>query len=110
MKNEEKIENQNSDNVSHHIPWWVWFIIAMIIGGIGGYLMGSSVQYNYLGVQHDWDRYYGGLFVLLCSIPFDILGLKALIIEAHVKALEVFYGKKRAVKFFNISETPVDDE
>lgn len=105
------MKKQNIDNdVQHHIPWWVWFIIAVIIGFIGGYLMADSVHYNYLGAKHDWDKYYAGLFVFLCSVPFDILGIKALIIEAHVKALEVFYGKKRAVRFFNDDEETLNNE
>ncbi len=94
--------NQTIDtNVRHHIPWWVWFIIAVVIGFIGGYLMADSVHYDYFGTKRNWDEYYAGLLVFLCSVPFDILGIKALITEAHVKALEVFHGRKRAVQLVN---------
>ena len=95
---------KNTNDIQHHIHWWVWFIIAVCVAALGSFLMITSVRTNMglfitgQGPIYDWPQYYTGLAIVASSIIFDILGLKALIIEAHVKALEVFYGKERAVK------------
>ena len=88
---------QNTNNVQPHVAWWVWFIIAVIVGFISGVLMVFSR--GFYGIN--MEMYYAGWVVFGISVVFDILGLKALIIEANIKALEEFYGRERAVKSVN---------
>ena len=88
MKNGKK---EVKNNVKPHVPWGVYFVVAVIIGGIGGFIMSTHTHY------YDRDVYLVGVIIFCASIIFDILALKSLITEAHVKALEVFYGKERAV-------------
>ena len=74
--------------------WCVWFII----GGMLGFLGGFFITYQpYIGAYTP-PYYSWGLICLAISIVFDVLCLRDLIAEAHIKALEVFYGKKRAIE------------
>jgi len=98
---------KNNTNIQPYIPWWIWFIIAICIAALGSFLMTTAVKTNMAlinngwGPIYNWPQYYTGLAILISSVIFDILALKSLITEAHVKALEVFYGKKRTVEWVN---------
>ncbi len=94
MTNDKK---KNETKIISHVPWGVHLIIAFILGILAGYLIATN---TYSGMYRAYysGGYYAGLIILCISIVFDILALKSLITEAHVKALEVFYGKARAVK------------
>lgn len=80
-----------STNVQPLTSWVVFFIWAIIVGGIGGFLMtfAPATGYPELSIV--------GLVILCASFIFDILAFKALMSESHIRALEVFYGRPRAV-------------
>ncbi len=90
-------KRKNENKIIPHAPWGVHFAIAVILGAIGGYLVSINARGGGYGYYYT-DSYWIGLFIFFVSVIFDILALKALITEAHVKALEVFYGRERAIK------------
>ena len=75
---------KQENKVSPYIPWYLWFALSVVIGGIGFAMIANA--------------YDVGWFFICLSCLFDILAFKALITEAIVEALEVFHGKKRAVQ------------
>lgn len=88
---ERREENmaKRQNNITEPIQWYVWFIISFFIGALAGFLVTTA--------GYDYAQYTLGLLIFIPAVVLDILGLKALITEAHVKALEVFYGKERAI-------------
>ena len=91
-------KRKNENKIIPHAPWGVHLAIAVILGAIGGYLVSINDRGGGYGYYYYTDSYWIGLFIFFISVIFDILALKALITEAHVKALEVFYGRERAIK------------
>ena len=76
------------------VQWYVYFIIAFITGFFGGLLISHAQQY----VHPKEGMLFFGWLLFLVSIIFDILAIKSLITEAHIKALEIFYGKERMIQ------------
>lgn len=89
-ENAKKIEQNIS--VPH---WFIWLIIGGAVGFLGSFLVTYVPRYSWNSVPPYFSL---GLVSLAISIIFNLLCLRDLIAEAHIKALEVFYGKKRVVK------------
>lgn len=98
---------KTTDNIVASFPWWGWFIITFIVSFIGcvllgrasSYLASASGPYYYSSMERWAACFYPGLFFICVSIVLDVFVLKELITEAHVRALEIFYGKKREIGF-----------
>ena len=94
MKTSTKL-NVSSATCNYLAP----FIIAVILGIIGGACMANGLRYDHFyKTMLPTPLYYFGLIVTFVSIIADLVALKAFLTDAHVKALEVFYGKERAIK------------
>lgn len=96
--------NKNSAVVAD-FPWWGWLIISCIVGFVGGVFLGKASSYaGALGVYYytyinKWLTCFClGVLCISVSVTLGVFMLKALITEAHVKAMEIFYGKEREVK------------
>ncbi|MBR6751862.1 MAG: hypothetical protein IKL95_01145 [Alphaproteobacteria bacterium] len=84
---------KRQNNIIKPMPWYTWLIVSNFMVTLGVCLM---IIANH-GVFFNYVQYHVGLIILIASIIPSILFIKALITEAHVKALEVFYGKERAI-------------
>ena len=92
------------DRVLADVPWWGWLIFSCIVGFVGGVLLGLADYYAtrmnqfYYAYIDSWAGcFYSGVFFICVAVVLDIFMLKALITEAHVRAMEIFYGKKREI-------------
>lgn len=79
---------------------WGLYLVLTIITGVAG-----SVLITEYGFEMGWRGlemtpfFFIGLVILLLGLYFSLRFWIELIAAAHVRALEVYYGKERAVKF-----------
>lgn len=82
------------------VPHWVmWLVASSLVGFVGGFFISyfGEPRCDYFSCYYSPVWIYLGWGFLLIAVVFDILAFKDLIAEAHIKALEVFYGQKRAI-------------
>jgi hypothetical protein len=94
MKKKQNLEVVDA-SVCHYITP---FIIACVFGFVGGFCRATGFKHGiYMGqiTTEPTEIYHLGLIFYLVAIFFDLIALKAFLIDVHVRALEVFYGKKR---------------
>ncbi len=102
-------QKMKQNNVSPDFPWWGWFIISCACYAISGVMMiiGLSVHpYEDIG-----GAYYFGIGLASVSGIFILLMIKALITEAHIRSMEIFYGNERSVcGDYNVSKSKKSDK
>lgn len=88
-------KKQDADIESPH--WVLWLVCGIFCGFWGGFFVALSTTRDVLftGIEHDLLGL--GILFFAISVIFDLLMIKDLIAEAHIVAMEVFFGKKRAV-------------
>lgn len=101
--------------IVHHDNWGKQFAIGIIFSTIGLLILNyvealvlvqcgsglSKLSCDVVGYTA-LDVFFG-VSLLIVGVVFDLLSFKNLITEAHVKALEVYYGKARCVKVTDVT-------
>lgn len=95
-----KKQKEQTNVVGPH--WFGWLVLSFIFGFAGGFTMtryGFTVHNFYTDSIVMLNDYFClGLGLCCISAFLSILFIRDLICEAHIKALETFYGKSRAIK------------
>lgn len=102
---------QKIDKTILEIEWISLFAAGFILGGLGGFIMMAfGFNVNVYGQVELTLAYFIGVILLIVAIVLDVFALKELIAESHVRALEVFYGRRRAICTVSTNEQESHNE
>lgn len=85
---------KRTNNIISPSNWITWFGLSLIFGFIGGFLIVNAYHFYRI----NYFCLVVGYASIIAAVICDIYSLASLITEAHVQALEIFYGKERAIK------------
>jgi len=91
----------NKNEISVPVHWGVHLFFSCLLSIISALMICAGPVSILLGNPLDYTSVIMftilGLVVLIISVIVWLLFFKNLIMEANIKAMEIFYGKKRAV-------------
>ena len=91
----------NKNNVSVPVHWGIHLFFSCLLSFIGVLMIFAGPVSILLDTPLDYNTITTlailGSVVLIISVIVWLLFFKNLIMEAHIKAMEIFYGKKRAI-------------